>query len=361
MTNLNRIFASLFCLVSLVSMANASGSPEAGPWSNWIHDEHVLPELYLRSRCVQDPTNAKKALWEIQFDDVGSALVEVKGKDWKYEVPSNQQVGPAHVEAKNCSKPLELKMDGRVPVKNYDYKLTYKDQTLTVKPHEHVDWGSWVTAGIMGAAAMTQTMAQNDAQIAEIQAQQQAEQQAAAQARALQVAQLQAAYAQQRAAQQQAQAALAEQAAAQRAAQAAQQQSQLAAQQAANQRAAQATTASQSAYRDSVSNSGSAYSGSRSSSPQPQPRDLSISQNYTDNFCNNGVTVAHYQLSNDSYSNAQMTVELDYQVGGVTTSFTETHTIGPRTSNDYSRQIQCGDPQLSDFGGRSTILQFQFY
>jgi hypothetical protein len=357
MTNIKKIFISLFCLTFLVCLADAADKSESASWSDWTHDQHVLPELYLRSRCVQDPANSKKAVLEVQFRDVGDSLVEVKDKDWKYDVPAHYQVGTAQVPAKSCAKLPELKMDGSVPVKGYGYKITYKDGTLTVKPHDHhhIDWAGWATAGLMGAAAMSDTMAQNNAQMAEIRAQQQAQLQAAAAARAEQLAQMQA--------QQQAQAARAEQAAAQRAAQAAQQaqiaaqQAQVAAQQAANQRAAQA--ASQSA-QNHPANSGGFMPGS--STPQPRPSDLSISQNYTDNSCNNGSILAHFQLSNNSYSNANMTVRFDYQVGGVTTSFTETHNIGPRTSNDYSRTIQCGgDPQLSDFGGRSYILQFQFY
>jgi hypothetical protein len=153
---------------------------------------------------------------------------------------------------------------------------------------------------------------------------------------------------QQRAAQEQAAAARAEQAAAQRAAQ---QQAQLEAQQA----------ASRSSDGHPASNSGSAYSGPTSSSPQPQPGDLSISLNYVDSVCNNGVTLAHYQLSNGSYSNAQMTVEFEYQTGGVTSSFTETHNMGPRSSNDYSHQIPCGGQTLLSDYGNSNILQWQFY
>jgi len=359
MTIFKKIFTCLCCLMFLVCMADAGDKSESSSWSDWTHDQHVLPELYLRSRCVQDPANSKKAVWEIQFQDVGDSLVEVKDKEWKFDIPAHNQVGIAQVSAKSCAKLPELKMDGSVPVKGYDYKLTYKDGTLTVKPHEHhhVDWAGWATAGLMGAAAMSDTMAQNNAQLAEIRAQQQAQQQAAAAARAEQLAQMQAA-------QQQAQAARAEQAAAQRAAQAAQQaqiaaqQAQIAAQQAANQRATKA--AAQAPQKNPASNSSANIPGP--STPQARPSDLSISQNYTDNSCNNGAIAAHFQLDNASYSNAQMVVRFDYQVGGITTSFTETHNLGPRTSNDYTRTIQCGgDPQLSDFGGRSYILQFQFY
>jgi hypothetical protein len=357
LTNFKRIFASLFCLVSLVCLANASDTPDSGSWSNWIHDEHVLPELYLRSRCVQDPTNAKKALWEIQFEDVGSALVEVKGKDWKYEVPPNQQVGTAHFQAKNCSKPQELKMDGRVPVKNYDYKLTYKDRTLTVKPHEHVDWGGWITAGMMAGAAMTQTMAQNDAQIAEVRAQQQAEQQAAAQARALQAAQLQATYAQQRAAQQQVQAQQAAQQQAQLVAQqAAQQQAQLVAQQAASR--ASGGSSRNSGGDEPVPTNGPA--GSSNSTPAPNPQDLSIT---SVSVLDLTACQIRYTVDNASYVGAYVDVQIDVRDNGV-----ETHTvfhhdyIGPRSSYEFGKSMNCGSntgDALNNYAN-TNIVGYQF-
>src|SRR5579863_171959 len=142
MTNIQKIFICLFCLMFLACLADAGDKSESTSWSDWTHDQHVLPELYLRSRCVQDPANSKKAVLEIQFRDIGDALVQVKDKDWNYAIPAHDQVGTAQVAAKSCSKLPELKMVGSVPVKGYDYKLTYKDGTLTVKPneHHHIDW-----------------------------------------------------------------------------------------------------------------------------------------------------------------------------------------------------------------------------
>jgi len=215
MKNFTKIFTSVFCLMSLTGLANADGTSGGGLWSEWKHDDHVLPELYVRSRCTQDPANSKKAIWEIEFKDVGDALVEVKAKDFKYDIPAHDEsAGAAQVATKSCSKTPEVKMDGSVPAKGYGYKLTYKDGNLTVKPQDDhkVDWGGWITAGMMGAAAATGTMAENNAKMAEIRAQQQAQQQAAAQARAAQLAQLQAAQLQAQAAQLQAQAAAARQA-----------------------------------------------------------------------------------------------------------------------------------------------------
>jgi len=113
---------------------------------------------------------------------------------------SNSEAGTARVTTKSCTKPFELKMDGRVPAKDYDYKISYKDDVLNVKPHEnhgHTDWAGLLSAGMMGAATLSQTMAENNAQIQEIRAQQQA----AVQAQAQQVAQMQAQRAQQLAAQ----------------------------------------------------------------------------------------------------------------------------------------------------------------
>jgi hypothetical protein len=361
MTNFKKIFTSFICLTSLACFANAGDTQESASWSEWTHDGKVLPELYLRTRCVQDPASPKKAVWEIQFKDVGDALVEVKGKGWVYDIPARDEAGAAQVEAKSCSKLPEVKMDGGVPAKGYGYKITFKDGALTIKPHDkhHVDWGGWLTAGMMGMAAVSGTMAQNNAQMAEIRAQQQAQQQAAAAARAQQLAQLQAA--------QQAQMAAQQAAAAQRAAQAAQVQAQLAAQRAAaDQRAVQSAQAAAQAARGRSSSNSGGYSGSGSrsgaSTPQPQAGDLSISQNYVDNYCDNGTTVAHYQLTNESYSNAQMTVQFEYQTGGVISSFTTTRNLRPRSSNDYSQTIQCGgERQLSDFGGRSYIRQWQFF
>ena len=358
MKNCMKILTSVLCLMSLTGLASADGTSGTGSWSDWKHDDRVLQELYVRSRCTQDPVSPKKGIWEIQFKDIGDSLVEVKGKDFKYDIPAHyQSAGSAQIVTKSCSKMPEVKMDGGVPSKGYGYKLTYKDGSLAVKPHEKVDWGSWISAGMMGAAAAAGTAAENDAKIADIRAQQQAEQQAAAQARALQLAQMQAA-------QEQAQAAATERAAAQRLAQeAAQLQAQEAAQQAANQRAAQAAAqAERSRSSSNASNTNSGFApGSNSSTPNPQPSDLGIPQNYVDS-CNNGQTLAHFELSNASYSNAQMVVEFDYQIGGVTSSFTETHNLRPRSTNDYSHTIPCGgEPQLSDFGGRSNIVQFQFY
>jgi hypothetical protein len=197
MRNFKKLFTSVFCLVSLTAgMAKADNYTKGEEWSEWKHDDRVLPELYLRSRCTPDPANPKKAIWEIQFKDIGDALVEVRGKDFKYDIPSHDEsAGSAQVATKSCSKMPELKIDGSVPSKGYGYKLTFKDGALTVKPHDHhkVDWGGWLTAGMMGAAEVTGTMAQNSAKMEEVRAQQQAQQQAAAQARALQLAQWQAA------------------------------------------------------------------------------------------------------------------------------------------------------------------------
>lgn len=356
MKNSTKIFASLFSLLSFASVANAGDTSASASWSDWTHDDKVLPELYVRSRCVQDEKNPKKVLWQLEFKDIGDALVEVKGGGFKYEVAAYDQAGDAQVKAKTCSAMPEIKMDGRVPSKGYAYKIDFKDGSLTVKPQEHHqhDWGSWLAAGMMGMAAVSGTMAANDAQLAQVRAQEQAQQQAAAMARAQQMAQLEAQTAAQNAAYEQ-------RVAAERAARAAQLQAQLAAQQAAQQRAAQA--AAQSAQSRSTSNSGNAFSAQApgSSTPQPQPKDLSISQNYVDQPCNNGSTNAHFQLTNASYSNGQMTVEFDYQTGGVTYSFTEVHNLNPRSTNDYTRAIPCGpEAQLSDFG-RSSILGFQFF
>jgi hypothetical protein len=122
-------------------------------WSSWTHDDKILPELYVRSRCTKDPDNGKKSRWEIQFSDIGSSLVRVKDKDWKFDVRPQEQAGNARIETKSCSKPLDLKMDGSVPSKGYAYKLTYKRGTLTVKPHEPVDWMGYALAGMAGATA----------------------------------------------------------------------------------------------------------------------------------------------------------------------------------------------------------------
>ena len=361
MNSLRKAISSFFCVLSVASLVVAADTPEdAASWSDWTHDEHVLPELYVRTRCLPDPKNPKKAHWELQFKDIGDALVEVHGKGFKYNVASNEEAGSAQIKAKSCAALPELKMGGSVPSKGYQYSLLLKDGTLSVQPREQSDWGGWLMVGMMGAAMASSAMAPNQAQAApaaQLRAQEQAQQQAAAAARAAQFAELQART-------QAENAAFEQRVAAQRATQLAQERAQLAAQEAANQRTAQqAAQTAQNRTGGNSSYTGVAPSGyaSGSSTPAPQPKDLSISQNYVDQPCNSGSTTAHFELTNASYSNAQMTVEFDYQTGGVSYTFSEVHNLGPRSTNDYARTIPCGaEPQLSDFG-KSYILSFQFF
>jgi hypothetical protein len=357
MKNLKKAICSVVCVLSLTSLVMAADTGYSASWSDWTHDEHVLPELYVRSRCVQDPANPKKAHWELQFKDIGDALVEVHGKGFKYNVASNEEAGSAQIKVKSCAALPEVKMGGSVPSKGYQYNLLLKDGALSVQPRERNDWGGWLMAGMMGAAMASSAMAANQAQAAQLRAQEQAQQQAAAAARAEQFAELQART-------QAENAAFEQRVAAQRAAQLSQERAQLAAQEAANQRAAQqAAQTAQNRTGGNSSYTGVAPSGyaNGSSTLAPQPKDLSISQNYVDQPCNNGSTTAHFELTNASYSNAQMTVEFDYQTGGVAYTFSEVHNLGPRSTNDYTRTIPCGgEPQLSDFG-KSYILSFQFF
>jgi hypothetical protein len=100
---------------------------------------------------------------------------------------------------------------------------------------------------------------------------------------------------------------------------------------------------------------------SGSARPAPQASNLGITQNWVDPACNGGVTNAHYEISNNSYYNATITVQLSYQDGGVQSNWNVTQNVGPRSVNDYIQQIPCGVPSQPGDYGNSNILQWQFY
>jgi len=159
----------------------------------------------------------------------------------------------------------------------------------------------------------------------------------------------------------------------------AQQQARLAAQQSAAQAAAQRQllappsqaypkppTQAQPQSTSSSTSVGGARSGGLSSDgssgailPAPKPSDLGITQNWVDPACS-GTTNAHYEIANNSYHAASVTVQLSYQVGGVQSTWTVTQNVGPRSANDYVQQIPCGDQSQPGDYGNSIIVQWQF-
>jgi DNA segregation ATPase FtsK/SpoIIIE-like protein len=335
---------------------NPTSSTEVVRTIAWTADEKTYPDLQILAECHQK--DAKHFQWDVTARSTKDWTIQIKDKGKALEIEPMGSVELTPVDVKSCEKPLQFKMDARRKGDNEHYALEYKDGKIVARDKQATDWSGWAMAFAMAGTTVMETQAANDAQLAQVRAQEQA----AAQARALQQQQMRAAFLQERAAQEQANAAYEEQVQAQRAAQAAQQ-AQRAAQQAEAQQAAaqRAAGASQSARSTPVSNPGYGYSAPAASTPAAQPSDLSISQNYVDNYCNNGVTTAHYQLTNASYHNASVSMELDYQTGGVQTSFVDNRSVGPRSSNDYTREIQCGpETQLSDYG-RSNIVGFQFH
>jgi hypothetical protein len=146
------LFVVLLAATLGVSRASAQSSDDSD-WTDWAHDQNVLSDLSVRSRCVQDPDNAKKSRWELEFFDGGSSPLQVKGKGWSFEVPAGEQIGTGIVPVKNCSKALELKLDAGASARHYDYKAEYKAGVLKVHRRVHTDWMGLIAAGMEGAAA----------------------------------------------------------------------------------------------------------------------------------------------------------------------------------------------------------------
>jgi tetratricopeptide (TPR) repeat protein len=122
----------------------------------------------------------------------------------------------------------------------------------------------------------------------------------------------------------------------------------------------QPQSSSSSSSSGGTRSSGPSSGGSSGSAlPTPKPSDLGITQNWVDPACN-GTTNAHYEIANNSYYSASVTVQLSYQVGGVQSAWTVTQNVGPRAANDYIQQIPCGDQSQPGDYGNSNIAQWQF-
>lgn len=335
-------------------------------WSSWAQPslgKNNGEAFWFRSACTQ---NGGSASWLVEL---GSG----QGMDFTVTDEKNSNLGTVPPGGKltvtlassNCKKQPKVVATGTEddgdgsPVTKV---FTYKNGEAKAKM-ESGEKHSWLSTFADVAMQVGTQMQANQEALQAVRAQA-AEENAARLAAAEQAAQQAQFVAQQAAAQRaaQLQAAAAQQAAAQRAA--------------AQQAAAQAA-ALQNAYANrptlnhpaqpkpqgvSVNvNACLAGPACGSSLPAGSGSDVSISQNYVDPGSQNGVTLAHYQLSNGSYQNLAMTITMSYQTGGVRSSFSESHRIAPRSSNDYTRQIPCTDNiDLSDYGN-SNVDSFQFY
>jgi hypothetical protein len=144
---------AMFLAVTLEASKAGAQSSDNSDWKDWAHDQNVLSDLSVRSRCVQDPDNTKKSRGEFEFFDGGSSPLQVKGKGWSFEVPAGEQIGTGVVPVKSCSKALELKLDAGESTRHFDYKAEYKAGVLKVKRRGHTDWMGLIAAGMEGAAA----------------------------------------------------------------------------------------------------------------------------------------------------------------------------------------------------------------
>jgi hypothetical protein len=130
-----------------------STDSEAEGWSTWKDGSPGETTVtHVRVRCVQDSSNNKKSRWQIQLLNTSlSHPAAFKDRGSKHTIPPGQIADLAPVESKNCSKPLDFKVDTWTADKPQwlHYMIHYKDASVTVRFYHPTNWN----AVIMDAAA----------------------------------------------------------------------------------------------------------------------------------------------------------------------------------------------------------------
>jgi hypothetical protein len=94
----------------LASSRQSTVNVDGQDWSAWVSDS-MYPDIEFRSRCVSDASKSKHRIWQTQIQSTKSWVIYYTQGGARGSVNPGEIIAFAPVEAKNCSKPPDIRVD----------------------------------------------------------------------------------------------------------------------------------------------------------------------------------------------------------------------------------------------------------
>jgi hypothetical protein len=139
-------FLSLLVVSSAVS-SHAQSESRSLPWAS--AGDYSAVEIQSSCRA----SDSKHAMWATDVRNTSDSAIQLKALGKTMQIDPNSSVQLGTVSAKNCKKPLKMKLDARAAGDQDHYALDYNDGVVKAHFKTHTDWMGISTAIMAGMAA----------------------------------------------------------------------------------------------------------------------------------------------------------------------------------------------------------------
>jgi hypothetical protein len=139
-------FLSLLVVSSAVP-SHAQSESRSLPWAS--AGDYSAVEI--QSSC--QASDSKHAMWATDVKNTSDSAIQLKALGKTMQIDPNSSVQLGTVSAKNCKKPLKMKLDARAAGDQDHYALDYNDGVVKAHFKTHTDWMGISTAIMAGMAA----------------------------------------------------------------------------------------------------------------------------------------------------------------------------------------------------------------
>jgi hypothetical protein len=140
-------FFSLLVLGSAVSSHAQSVDTRELPWSS----DSSYEAVQIQSSCLA--SDAKHAVWQTDVRNTTDSAIQLKALGKTAQVAANSTVEIGSVSAKNCKKPLRIKLDVRVAGDRGHYALDFNNGVVKAHYKTPTDWMGMTAAIMAGVSA----------------------------------------------------------------------------------------------------------------------------------------------------------------------------------------------------------------